>query len=380
MIEAYLSGSIRQSLERVRQLRGIVQGSYPREYDGLRQLCLTKLDRAQLELSALAGERLVDRAIQTPRRVRALKRLVEHLNNVEGIGVFALSRASEEDKFLNRLITEVCSEIAYPLVFPVVSSMSQDYFHIYSEFNLLCLPLIESRFLLHLPDVYHELCHPLHRAMESPAMDGYQRAFKKSLFGMVAHFDNEMLAAERLRNQQARLFQLQLWRTCWTKYWMEEFFCDLFGVLSAGPAYAWSHYHLCIKRGSDPYDTPLMFEASHPADDARMGAILMMLRTEPAYRDEADRIAAAWRQFVTTMSYVPQPEYFACYPADEIHKLVMAAKAGVAAIGIQIARPGGSGGLRAMLNKAWTEFWRAPHDYQAWETARVVELRARVGT
>jgi hypothetical protein len=378
MIEAYLSGSIRQSLERVRQLRGIVQGSYPREYDGLRQLCLTKLDQAQFELNALAGERLVDRAIQTPRRVRALKRFVEHLNNVEGIGVFALSRANEEDKFLNRLITEVCSEIAYPLVFPVVSSMSQDYFHIYSEFNLLCLPLIESRFLLHLPDVYHELCHPMHRAMESPAMDGYQRAFKKGLFSMVAHFDNEMLAAERLRNQQARLFQLQLWRTCWTKYWMEEIFCDLFGVLSAGPAYAWSHYHLCIKRGGDPYDAPLMFEASHPGDDARMSAILMMLRTEPAFRDEADRIEGAWKQFVETMNYAAPPEYFTCYPADEIQKLVATAKIGVTSIGIQIAKPDDRGGLRALLNEAWTEFWRAPHSYQTWETARVAELRARV--
>jgi hypothetical protein len=377
MIEAYLSGSIRQSLERVRQLRGIVQGNYPREYDGLRQLCLTKLDQAQIELNALAGERLVDRSIQTPRRVRALKRLVEHLNNIEGTGVFALSRANEEDKFLNRLITEVCSEIAYPLVFPVVSSMSQDYFHIYSEFNLLCLPLIESRFLLHLPDVYHELCHPLHRAMESPAMDGYQRTFKKSLFGMVAHFDNEMLAAERLRNQQARLFQLQLWRTCWTKYWMEEFFCDLFAVLTAGPAYAWSHYHLCIKRGGDPYDAPLMFEASHPADDARMSAILMMLRTEPAYKAEADRIEDAWNEFVATMNYVPQPEYFLCYPAEEIKKLVVTAKTGVTAIGIRIAKPGDSG-LRALLNEAWMQFWQAPHSYQAWEMARVADLRAQV--
>lgn len=379
MIEAYLSGSIRQSLERVRQLRGIVQGRYPREYDGLRQLCLTKLDQAQLELNALAAERVVDRAIQTPRRVRAFKRLVEHLNNVEGIGAFALSRASDEDKFLNRLITEICSEISYPLVFPVVSSMSQDYFHIYSEFNLLCLPLIESRFLLHLPDVYHELCHPLHRAMESPAMEGYQRAFKQSLFGMVAHFDDQMLAAERLRNQEARLFHLQLWRTCWTKYWMEELCCDLFGVLTVGPAYAWSHYHLCIKRGGDPFHWPRMFEASHPADDARMTAILAMLRTEMGYQDEADQITAAWKQFVSTMGYPVPPEYFECYPVDQILKMVCAVKAGVEAIGIQIAaRPADSAGLRALLNEAWKTFWQAPHTYQAWETARVVELRTRV--
>jgi hypothetical protein len=155
--------------------------------------------------------------------------------------------------------------------------MSQDYFHIYPEFNLLCLPLIESRFLLHLPDVYHELCHPLHRNLDLPTLEAYQNAFKRSLFEKVEHFENEIVAAERLRNQEAHVFQLQLWRTCWVKYWMEEFFCDLFGVLTAGPAYAWSHYHLCVKRGGDPFQTPLMFESTHPADDARMRAMLEML-------------------------------------------------------------------------------------------------------
>ena len=52
MIEEYLVGSIHQSLERIRQLRGIVQARYPREYDGLRQNCLNKLDRASDELEA----------------------------------------------------------------------------------------------------------------------------------------------------------------------------------------------------------------------------------------------------------------------------------------------------------------------------------------
>jgi hypothetical protein len=76
MIEEYLAGSVRQSLERVRQLRGIVQASYPREYDGLRQNCLNKLDQAVIELNALISERVVDVKIQTPRRVRTFKRVV----------------------------------------------------------------------------------------------------------------------------------------------------------------------------------------------------------------------------------------------------------------------------------------------------------------
>jgi hypothetical protein len=92
----------------------------------------------------------------------------------------------------------------------------------------------------------------------------------------------------------------------------------------------------------------------------------------------ADRIAAAWNQFITTMNYAAPPEYFGCYPADQIQRMVAAAKVGVEAIGIQITRPGESAGLRALLNEAWTVFWQAPHAYQAWETGRVSELRVRI--
>ena len=92
MIEKYLIGSIDQSLERVRQLRQIVQGQYPREYDGLRQICSAQLDNIQATLWRLAKETVVDTVLQTPRRVREFKRIVRQLNDVEGVGVFALSR------------------------------------------------------------------------------------------------------------------------------------------------------------------------------------------------------------------------------------------------------------------------------------------------
>lgn len=374
MIEDYLSGSIRQSIERIRQLRGIVQSRFPREYDGLRQICLGKLDQILVEFNNLAAERIVDPTLQTPRRIRIFKRLVEQLNTVEGVGIFALNRVNVADTALNRLITEISTEINYPLINPVVSHMSQDYFHIYSEFHLLCLPLIESRFLLHMPDIYHELCHPLHRNLDLPNLEPYARAFKSSLFGMVAHFHREALAADRLRNQEARLFQIQLWRTCWAKYWMEEFFCDLFGALTVGPAYAWAHYHLCIKRGGDPFTTPLMRETSHPADDARMRAMLSMLRSLRGFDSEADSIERAWREFVAAMAYRATAEYHLCYPDAQIDAITRAAKEGVDGIGIVAATSRTKARVRDSLNEAWRVFWNAPADFPAWEVAEVGKL------
>jgi hypothetical protein len=374
MIEEYLSGSISQSIERIRQLRGVVQSRFPREYDGLRQICLGKLEQMLGEFNILATERIVDPALQTSRRIRVFKRLVEQLYTVEGVGVFALNRVNSADTALNRLITEISTEINYPLINPVVSHMSQDYFHIYSDFHLLCLPLIESRFLLHMPDIYHELCHPLHRNLDLQSLEPYARAFKTSLFGMVAHFQREALSADRLRNQEARLFQIQLWRTCWAKYWMEEFFCDLFGVLTVGPAYAWAHYHLCIKRGSDPYSTPLARETSHPADDARMRAMLGMLRSSREFDSEANTITRAWREFLDAMAYRASSEYHLCYPDAQLDAIIRAAKEGVEGIGIVTATSGIKARVRDKLNDAWRVFWHAPADFPAWEVGEVGKL------
>jgi hypothetical protein len=224
-----------------------------------------------------------------------------------------------------------------------------------------------------MPDIYHELCHPLHRNLDLPSLEPYARAFKTSLFAMVAHFHRESVAADRLRNQEARLYQIQLWRTCWAKYWMEEFFCDLFGVLTVGPAYVWAHYHLSIKRGSDPFATPLMRERSHPADDARMRAMLGVLRSGE-FESEADSIERAWREFIDAMEYRAPAEYHLCYSGAQIDNVTRAAKEGVEGIEIVTTASRNKARVRDSLNEAWRVFWKAPSDFPAWEADEVGKL------
>ena len=371
MIETYLIGSIGQSLERIRQLRQIVQGPFRREYDGLRQICLTRLDAAQTALQHLAQETVVDTTLQTPLRVRGFKRIVEQLETVENIGAYALSRVSQDDDFLNRLITNICCEINYPLIPPVVSHISQNYFHIYREFNLLCLPLMESRFFLHLPDIYHELCHPFHQKQKFnlPKLESYHAAYKRSRFEMVRHFRNEIISAQRVEKPEGIFYQLQLWRTCWDKFWMQEFFCDLFGVLMVGPAFVWSHYHLCVKRGGNFFETPLVSVSTHPADDARMRTALMMLEIT-GFDTEMKLIEQAWQDFVEVMGYRPMAEYRQAYPDHLLSKIVTAAQEGLEGAGLVTAKPDTLKPIAGLLNSAWQEFWRATEDYQAWEMAQ----------
>ena len=196
---------------------------------------------------------------------------------------------------------------------------------------------------------------------------------------MVRHFRSEITAAERVRRPEGKIYQHQLWNTSWAKFWMQEFFCDLFGVLMAGPAFAWAHYHLCVKRGGDPFETPLMFESTHPADDARMRAALMMLAAT-GFDAEMKLIEKAWRDFVEIMGYDPVPEYQQCYPEPLLSEIVSAAQEGIEGTGVVTAKSDALTPIVGLLNSAWQEFWRAPKDYQAWETAQFDTLRNATGS
>ena len=96
-----------------------------------------------------------------PERLRKFKRVVSDLDFLENVAIAALKKAQKEDHCLNGLLERVCHEIGYPGVILVATTLSQAYFHIYPDLRLLCVPLVEGQFLLHLPDLYHELAHPL---------------------------------------------------------------------------------------------------------------------------------------------------------------------------------------------------------------------------
>ena len=203
----------------------------------------------------------------------------------------------------------------------------------------------------------------------------YHTAYKRCLFKIVRHFRDEIVAFKRLRKPAGMFYQLQLWQTCWVKYWMEEFFCDLFAVMVAGPAYAWSHYHLCVKRGGNPFMTPMTSYTTHPADDARMRAVLAML-SATGFDIEARKIKEAWNEYVEITNFAPEPEYQQCYPNDLLSaEIVLAAKQGIDEIGVLTVKQGELTPVVRLLNSAWREFWREPTEYKTWEIAQFEHMR-----
>ena len=106
-------------------------------------------------------------------RIRLFRRLRADLTNVETTAVAALTRSHTDDAALSGLVADIHREINCPLAAPTVTCLSRAYFSINLDFRLLEVPLAESDFLLHLPDLYHEIAHPLITEENNPVIEPY---------------------------------------------------------------------------------------------------------------------------------------------------------------------------------------------------------------
>lgn len=367
----YFEGTTGQLKKRARLLLRKIPRNLPREFHLLEQRCR---DRIHQVLSDLKGNSNIQLSAV---RLRALRRAVHELDYLETVGIAALNRVDlEEDVWLNELILRITQEIAYPLLPPVVTSLSHSYFQIYTNLNLLRVPLAEGSFLLHLPDLYHELAHLLTIYPNDPRVEPLQFELLKTLDVVWLHYVEEEEKLDRKGAYEEFKFYMRLWSECWWQFWGFEFFCDLFSIYTVGPAFAWSHYHLSAKRGADPFEVPTRRFLQHPADGARMQAMLCALK-KVGFAREAQIIKQQWNELVTTSGFHPQPEYYRCYPNHLIELLVQHSFVGTQAIGCTIAEPDATGAMFGLLNSAWSQFWKDPQNYSVWEQQVVDSLRHR---
>lgn len=371
----YFIGAIKQHQERGRRLMERIPPDLPREFHVLVHKCNDDLTLLLDHLDRLLNDRLMKLPDYQSERLRQFRRIVEHMSLLETTAVAALERHNQDDIFLNGLIDVIKSETHYPLLPPVVTSLSQQYFHIFPNLNLLFVPLSEGDFLLHLPDLYHELAHPLIAERYNPRVKPFQMALSKALDVVLRYIADERSKEERrgIRAPQRISFYLYLWQKCWLE-WLVEFFCDLYGICTIGPAFAWSHIYLCTKYSHDPYDVPTVSLLSHPADDARMKTMLYAL-SMLGFNNEADTIKAKWEELITISGAKATPEYRRCYPDSLIRQIANEAVVGVTNIGCCVAEPKNTTSIYCLLNDAWTEFWRDPYKYISWEREAVMKIR-----
>ena len=370
----YFQGSVSQLVERGQRLLSTIPTSLPREFHRLEQICRGRVSDVLDKLNSLVEDpRMLQPDLQ-PERLRRFRRAVRELDFLETVCIAALERAIDADKHLIRVVERIRAEIGYPLLPPIVTPLSQSYFKIYPDLNLLCVPLSEGNFLLHLPDIYHELAHPLLAEKYDPRVKPFQSAMSRALDVALGYIEGELDNEGRGIGPKQFTINLYQWSNAWVGGWAIELFCDLFAVFTLGPAFVWSHLHLSAKRGKDPFHT--LDHSSHPPDGARMTAMLYGLNLA-GFTDASEAIRKRWDELIIISGAQAEPEYERCFPNNVLESFAQQANIGVSEIGCRIATHETKDVVHSTLNEAWIEFWRDPQGYALREKDLVQSLRDR---
>ncbi len=353
-------------LERVRTLKTkIPVNRLPECFKQLAVLSNSELDKNINELERLIKDPKFQVASNLPYKLTAFQKLIYDIDYLENYIIASLHRCSQEDATLSALIQKICTEINYPLLAPVASRLSQSYYCIDTKFNHLRVPLLESEFLLHMPDLYHELAHSLISTKNHPSIAPFQKNLGQFNLFTSQYFDNEIKILKR-NNGIEQVERMEIFRESWIEGWSIEFFCDLFGVYTLGPAYGWAHLHLCVKRGIDPFETPEFFVSSHPADHARMNVILLGLCLL-GFKNEHKTIESYWNKYTQLNSSKIDAYFKMSFPQRILEHCATMAFEGVKAINCNLAKPNSNNEVYSLLNSAWIKFINDPNEYINWE-------------
>lgn len=378
-MNGYFEGAIAQLCKRCERLIETIPVGLPREFQLLEEISRREVAEISGKLRVLIDDANWLKPENQGERLRRFKQLVRDIDNVESICVAALERKDDKnDLFLNRLVELIRQEIRYPLPPLVITSLSKSetYFQTWTRYRLMLVPLLESQFLLHLPDIYHELGHPILEEKNDPKVQPYQAKLLELVDEAMAYVIEEIDKSSKRGEPKLLTLYWETWSRCWID-WATEFMCDLFATYILGPAFAWSHLHLSATRGADPYQVPLYSTTRHPADAARMEAILEAL-TLAGFAVDAAEIEEKWKAFVMIAQPKADPEFRKCFPNALLKSAAQKALDGVASIGCRIASPDTDGTAHHLFDEAWKEFWRSPKTYVQWETDRMKILREQL--
>jgi len=377
-MDNYVEVLIALALEKARVLRGKIKNPLPSaEFSGLQSRCEYQLDSISHRLRYLAEDPDVKAKGNSQRRIRLLRRAFDELALLECTGIAALNRIDQDDVFLSKVLFQIHKEINYPLNLPTVTCLSQSYYNVNPKIGLLSVPLAESESLLHLPDFYHELGHPVIYAIGDPKVEKFQEEYGKFIGFVLEIFNKRRIEITRsTAPKDYHMFEAKILELSWIKYWGMEFFCDLFAIYTLGPAYAWSHLHLTASRDGNPYDVKINQVTSHPPDQARMEVMLYALDLLGQQR-EATSIRDKWNSLLVMTGSKQSANYRKACPRELLELAAVHAFEGIKFIGCRLANERANGEIHKLLNEAWKIFWQDQSKYRSWEKTKLIELKQR---
>lgn len=372
MLETYIQGAATQLVQRALALKNLIPRPPKQEFQVLATRCCQEIDAAVKEVKFIRDNPVQKKPELAATRLRQFRRVSACIDRIENEAIAAIARAGDGESKIHGLLFRMTREVVYPIEPPTISLLSQQYFYVNCDFSLLCMPLTELHYLLHLPDIYHELAHPLFRNEDDIRVADWLRAFANSVDAIDQSLTNQIIEAESAPTPEYLKKALLHALLAWKSRWAEEIFCDLFALFCVGPAYAWSHLHLHARSGNAPFLMPQQSH-THPADDARMMALLegLALINESA---TAAAIEDKWRGLLSCSGQKEPAEFHRFYPKPIIRRFAQEAHKGFTAMGCKPWTLHQAGPIRELLNEAWRKFWLDPQNYTAWETKAVAAI------
>lgn len=376
-MEKYINGAIKEAIQKGKVLMTKIPGA--RELGPYFPALATTANQEIIDIIMRLEYLHTDTDFNDPANIKQkfsqFKLLSGKLSSIENVVIAAMSRKdSEDDEFMNKLVYEICGEINYPLQNPVTSCLSQKYYHIYPGYNLLCIPLLEAEFLLHIPDIYHELGHPLLQ-LDNPKVEPFQNNLGYFNIEISSYFNEEIKRRTLNKAASTDFDSITIWRDSWLENWSTELFCDLFATFTLGPAYLWSNLHMCTKMSWDVYRLPTFQKSSHPPGEARMRACLYALEKMGGFESVVGEIKEKWEQFKKIIIQVIPDDFSVAVPDQLLQRAVDFCLTGITQIKCELAIPKTEKKVQTLLNEAWREFWKDTENFHEWERSRIKEFR-----
>ena len=348
-----LTGAIHTLVQRVDHLSSLLDPNHPtplvlqrtREILNILQEHRSSLRDLLLELEGPAT--------LVPNVLRLYNARAREVYQMEALVVGPLSRWGGDDERITSLTSKACQEVGIRDL-PVVIATSGEYYQTLPKYGLILSPATESRGLLNLPDLFHELGH--HRHYREAPIYG-RRAY--------AAVNAYLQATQRDQQRLARPIHpdtVVAFARFWIDAWAEEVACDTFATVLVGPAYGWANLHLILRQ-----PTPFAWSITHPADAARMDHILRVLR-RIGLTEQTEEINEVWVNLQRSQGIRPPVEYAFFHPAEIFTAIAEDVEEGIDGAGLGRYDPSRPG-LVKLLNDAWIRLLASPETYRPWEQA-----------
>lgn len=373
----YLKALVVEQINRGRRLKKLIP--HPLQYVELERLadtCIRVIDN-NIEILGVIF-RTLENGCDIREAFRRFRNCLREIEWIEYFGISALYYQTKEIGYLNKLIFKIHQEVNLPLVPPSVACISTEHYYYHGFTNVIFVPIGESEFLLHLPDFFHELGHAVLFKRDETNLQHIKSTFNKATNLIAKHYQEVHQRKERETGPEAIIWIIRHIHSQWSD-WIEEFFSDLFALYTLGPAYAWSHLHLTLKRSSNIYRFSKYLPLGHPSDDARMKLLNIGLELLE-FKECSEKIMKEWKNMPLSVVAKPIPEYQYAYPDDLMNELAKLFLKGLADSNFVIIQPErlqklGNDSIVKLLNDAWTMFWQNPDNYRSWEEGKIQDIK-----